>query len=55
MSLFSLKWFRSNNQEKLEKLELEKKEKELELLNLQLKESKKLYKKSRKTSSEKDL
>ena len=44
MSLFSLKWFRSNNQEKLEKLELEKKEKELELLNLQLKESKKLYK-----------
>ena len=44
MSLFSLKWFRNNNQEKLEKLELEKKEKELELLNLQLKESKKLYK-----------
>lgn len=44
MSLFSLKWFRSNNQEKLEKLELEKKEKELELLNLKLKESKKLYK-----------
>lgn len=44
MSLFSLKWFRSNNQEKLEKLELEKKEKEVELLNLQLKESKKLYK-----------
>ena len=44
MSLFSLKWFRSNNQEKLEKLELEKKEKELELLNLQLKEGKKLYK-----------
>ena len=44
MSLSSLKWFRSNNQEKLEKLELEKKEKELELLNLQLKESKKLYK-----------
>ena len=44
MNLFSLKWFRSNNQEKLEKLELEKKEKELELLNLQLKESKKLYK-----------
>ena len=44
MSLFSLKWFRSNNQEKLEKLELEKKEKELELLNLQLKESRKLYK-----------
>ena len=44
MSLFSLKWFRSNNQERLEKLELEKKEKELELLNLQLKESKKLYK-----------
>ena len=44
MSLFSLKWFRSNKQEKLEKLELEKKEKELELLNLQLKESKKLYK-----------
>ena len=45
MSLFSLKWFRSNNQEKLEKLELEKKEKELELLNLQIKESKKLYSK----------
>ena len=44
MSLFSLKWFRSNNQEKLEKLELKRKEKELELLNLQLKESKKLYK-----------
>ena len=44
MSLFTLKWFKANNQEKLEQLEIEKRKKEIELLNQQLHGSVKPYK-----------
>ena len=44
MSLFTLNWFKTNNQEKLEKLEIEKRKKEIELLNQQLHGSVKPYK-----------